>query len=146
MKPKSPQNLTFLWEHDKVIIEYKPPFSLRCFILEYQYKSDFAEDWVCVQWIFLLHDSKVKGMGMLKRQLTIFKSLSYTTDIELFSVKIEWDVEQQIEIKCKDALRMNIRRNFVMVKVLYKQNSLPRTLVDTRFLKNFKWIGIQIAE
>ncbi|XP_039212748.1 cytokine receptor-like factor 2 [Crotalus tigris] len=45
LKPKSPQNLTFLWEHDKVIIEYKPPFSLHCFILEYQYKSDFAEDW-----------------------------------------------------------------------------------------------------
>lgn len=67
VKPKSPQNLTFLWEQDKVIIEYKPPFSLRCFILEYQYKSDFAEDWVCVRWNFLLHRFKGKGDGNVEK-------------------------------------------------------------------------------
>ncbi|KAG8137411.1 hypothetical protein E2320_004647, partial [Naja naja] len=45
LKPKSPQNVTFLWKHDKVIIEHRPPYSLHCFILEYQYKSEFDEDW-----------------------------------------------------------------------------------------------------
>ncbi|XP_026522751.1 cytokine receptor-like factor 2 [Notechis scutatus] len=45
LKPKSPQNVTFLWKHDKVIIEHRPPFALHCFILEYQYKSEFDEDW-----------------------------------------------------------------------------------------------------
>ncbi|XP_070800337.1 cytokine receptor-like factor 2 [Pituophis catenifer annectens] len=45
LKPKSPQNVTFLWKHNKVIIEHKPPFHLHCFKLEYQYKSEFDEDW-----------------------------------------------------------------------------------------------------
>ncbi|XP_070607917.1 cytokine receptor-like factor 2 [Erythrolamprus reginae] len=45
LKPKSPQNVTFLWKHNKVIIEHKPPFVPHCFKLEYQYKSEFDEDW-----------------------------------------------------------------------------------------------------
>ncbi|XP_063161115.1 cytokine receptor-like factor 2 [Candoia aspera] len=45
LKPKPPENVTFHWKHDKVIIEYKPPFTRHCFVLEYQYKSEFDEDW-----------------------------------------------------------------------------------------------------
>ncbi|XP_025028732.1 cytokine receptor-like factor 2 [Python bivittatus] len=45
LKPKPPVNVTFHWKHDKVIIEYKPPFSPHCYILEHQYKSEFDEDW-----------------------------------------------------------------------------------------------------
>ncbi|XP_067401819.1 cytokine receptor-like factor 2 isoform X2 [Emydura macquarii macquarii] len=46
IKPNPPENVTFHWKSDRITIEYNTPkTSVRCLMLELQYKSKYDKEW-----------------------------------------------------------------------------------------------------